>query len=356
MRREHFLSGPLLFMAILFLISLLLWLFRGETAESGLELLIFIRCLSFCLVFGTIYLIHLNLLLPFLFLRKKYVGYVLSLACLCILITWLRPYDRLIAAPRGHAHVTSPSSVKPFPGPKPPRPRIDIISIFLFSLSVLSGSALNIHRRFTEAKNRALRAETEKAQAELSFLKAQVNPHFLFNILNNIYTLAVIQDPNTAASIMKLSNLMRYLTDEAGENEVLLEQEIACISDYISLQQLRLTQKTKVLYEIEGTLALHRIAPLILMAFVENVFKYGISNHKEHQLIIRIRVENKLLLLYCENPINHDKKNEKRTGIGLENTRKRLQHIYPDRHLLSVENDREVFKVNLTIHLPSWKN
>ena len=198
---------------------------------------------------------------------------------------------------------------------------------------------------------RVVMAETEKAQAELAFLKAQVNPHFLFNILNNIYTLALTQDSNTASSIMKLSNMMRYLTDEAGNDEVSLSQEIACMTDYIDLQRLRLTQKTNIEYEIKGNLEDKKIAPLILMAFVENVFKYGVSNHKNTKLVIRLLAEQNLINLFCENTINPDKKNEKRTGIGLENTKKRLQYIYPNRHILAVENNQKVFKINLSIHL-----
>lgn len=189
------------------------------------------------------------------------------------------------------------------------------------------------------------------AHAELAFLKAQVNPHFLFNILNNIYTLAVIKDENTAPSIMKLSNMMRYLTDQAGNDEVDLADEITCMSDYVALQKLRITSKTNLSYEITGDPERKKIAPLVLMAFVENVFKYGISNHRKNQLIIKMVVAETFINLYCENTINHENKKEKRTGIGLENTKKRLQFIYPDRHILEVINNGKTFKVNLTIHL-----
>ncbi|WAC42179.1 sensor histidine kinase [Pedobacter sp. SL55] len=265
-------------------------------------------------------------------------------------IVIVRPFDQLLAKPHlPPINLPPQHHSMPLP-PKVGRPLVDIVSIFILLIIISIDISKSINKQLQLTTERALKAEAEKAQAELSFLKAQVNPHFLFNILNNIYTLAVIKDENTAPSIMKLSSMMRYLTDKAGHDEVDLEEEITCMSDYIDLQKLRLTQKTTLSYEIIGDSSQKKIAPLILLAFVENVFKYGISNHKNNQLTIRLLIEKNLINLYCENTINHKLKNEKRTGIGLENTIKRLHYLYPNKHILEIENNQKVFKVNLTIH------
>ncbi|WP_443936759.1 histidine kinase [Pedobacter sp. MW01-1-1] len=233
---------------------------------------------------------------------------------------------------------------------QPGRPRVDVISLFLFFIVITLGFTQETNWLLRMTTQRAILAETEKAQAELSFLKAQVNPHFLFNTLNNIYTLAIIKDDNTAPSIMKLSKIMRYITDEAGHDFVDLKNEIDCISNFIALQQLRLTQKTMLVYELKGSFENKKIAPLILMAFVENIFKYGISNHQKSTLIIKLNTQERFINLYCQNTIFPEKKNTERTGIGLENTKQRLKYIYPDRHMLSINNSDGFFTVNLSIH------
>ncbi|MDQ0641601.1 LytS/YehU family sensor histidine kinase [Pedobacter sp. W3I1] len=230
-------------------------------------------------------------------------------------------------------------------------PNIDIISIFLFLIIVIIGFTQETNKQLRLTTQRFLQAEAEKAHAELSFLKAQVNPHFLFNTLNNIYTLAIIKDENTAPSIMKLSNIMRYITDEAGCDFVSLQSEVDCITNFIALQKLRLTKKTDLNYELTGNFENKKIAPLILMAFVENVFKYGISNHKSNSLTIKINVQNSSINFYCQNTIYRDKKNTERTGIGIENTKQRLRYIYGDKHILNIKDNDGLFTVNLAILL-----
>lgn len=303
--------------------------------------------LAFCLLFTAIYFIHTKILFPLLYARKKHGLYFGILILLLAVVAVARSFDYFISQPTPQGPI--PPGSPPQKGS--PGPLLDIVSIFLFLLAVIIGVAAETNKQLRLTMQRALQAETEKANAELAFLRAQVNPHFMFNILNNVYTLAFTQDSNTAPAILKLSNLMRYLTDDARNDEVPLEMEIGCITDYIELQKLRLTEKTQVDYQVKGSFANKKIAPLIFMAFVENVFKYGVSNHKNSKLVIKLSVEHHLINLYCENTINHDKKNGKSTGIGMENTKKRLHYTYPGRHILEVENNQRTFKINLTIHL-----
>jgi len=337
------------------ILALPLFIFFGQNNNHSFGVTQVIHYFIFCLLFVIIYFLHSKILFPKLYLIKKYLSYFTILAILLAGIVVLKPFDHFISNPNRINQLPStgfsPSIHSTAKAIEQTKPLLDVVSIFTFLLSIIIGITIETNKQLRITMQRVLMAETEKAQAELAFLKAQVNPHFLFNILNNIYTLALTQDLNTASSIMKLSNMMRYLTDDAGHDEVSLAQEIACLTDYIDLQKLRLTQKTIIEYEIKGNINNKKIAPLILMAFVENVFKYGVSNHKNSKLVIRVIAEQRLINLYCENTIHPDKKHEKRTGIGLKNTKKRLQYIYPNRHLLAVENTQKVFKINLSIHL-----
>ena len=149
-----------------------------------------------------------------------------------------------------------------------PPPGADIFAILLLGTIWALSTAVRTARQWSKTEQRAVRAEADKVNAELSFLKAQINPHFLFNILNNIYSLAVKKNENTATSIMKLSNIMRYVTDEAACGLVPLYYEINCIRDYIDLQQQRLSKTATVNFCVTGDPEGHNIPPLILMTFV----------------------------------------------------------------------------------------
>ena len=126
------------------------------------------------------------------------------------------------------------------------RPQFDIVSINLCFLTIALSIAVISFRQLRKTKEKALEAEAKKAQAELSFLKAQINPHFLFNTLNNIYALANTNQENTAPAILKLSNILRYVTEEVSDDFVPLANEINCIKDYIDLQRMRVSTKTSM--------------------------------------------------------------------------------------------------------------
>ncbi|MBL7747820.1 MAG: sensor histidine kinase [Chitinophagaceae bacterium] len=217
--------------------------------------------------------------------------------------------------------------------------------VTIWSLS----TAIPVARRWRNTEQRMLQAEAEKAQAELSFLKSQVNPHFLFNTLNNIYSLAVTKNENTAPSIMKLSNIMRYVTDEIQSDYVPLDSEINCMQDYIDLQRMRLGDKMQVQLSITGTTIDKKIAPLILMTFTENVFKYGVSSHEPSVITIRLTADAYNITFFCQNRLFDGRRNTERTGIGIPNARKRLEHLYPDKHFLDINTENGLFTVQLTL-------
>jgi LytS/YehU family sensor histidine kinase len=169
--------------------------------------------------------------------------------------------------------------------------------------------------------------------------------------LNNIYALAVTKNEATPASIMKLSNIMRYVTDEVSEDYVPLESEVECISNYIDLQRLRLNTKVTVDFSVTGNVEDKKISPLILMTFVENVFKYGISKHEEITITIKLYAEEKTITFFCQNKIFPAVRKIERTGIGIANTRQRLEFLYPNKHLLNITTANNLFTVQLTLQL-----
>ena len=188
-------------------------------------------------------------------------------------------------------------------------------------------------------------------EMQISLLKSQINPHFLFNTLNNIYSLAVTKNENTAASILKLSNIMRYVTDEIRADYVSLQNEADCIRDYIDLQRMRLGKNTNVNFNVSGNTENKTIAPLLLLTFVENVFKYGISNREQSEITIRLAVEEHSITFYSRNRLFEARPATERTGIGIANARQRLEHLYRDKYFLNINKDDGFFTVQLTLQV-----
>ena len=144
---------------------------------------------------------------------------------------------------------------------------------------------------------------------------------------------------------------MRYLTDDATHDYVPLQSEVECISDYIELQRLRLNKKTEISFSVSGQLEEKQISPLILITFVENVFKYGVSNHEPSPLVIKVSADEKTITLFCQNKLFHTLRKVEREGIGINNTKQRLELLYPNKHLLNITTDYDLYTVLLTVQL-----
>jgi len=319
----------------------------------------------FCLTYFLLFYLIGFILIPLLYLRNRYFLYFGAVLLLFAGVYVLKPFDGLMSghengpAPfhEGPPLGEGPSHDRMRPGLPPPERhkssllKFDIVSVFLFIMVVAVTMAIQINKQLYLTQRKAIKAEADKAEAELSFLKAQINPHFLYNTLNNIYTLAVTSNPNTAASIMKLSNMMRYLTDDISTDRVSLKGELDCIADFIGLQELRLGQRNPIVYHIEGQVFNLEIAPLILMTFVENAFKYGVSKQVKSVITIKITIEGKCIHFFSQNRIFSNPSALNRTGIGIDNTRQRLQHLYPGKHELEMNTENELFTVNLKLHV-----
>ncbi len=348
-----FLSLPLLFIS-------------GQPEASNISSVLFsISYFVFFVTYISVFYFNAYFLVPKFYLQKKFIIYFSIILLLAFLVSVIKPFDNLLSSNRQVHLPERENNIQPFREPPnregfrlPPdmqqndRPkRIDAISIFLFVMVIGISAVVSITQRWYQTEQRATRAEADKANAELSFLKAQINPHFLFNMLNNIYSLAVTKNENTADCIMKLSNIMRYVTDEATEDYVPLQNEINCIADYIGLQRMRLGDKVNIDLEINGDVENKKIAPLILMSFIENIFKYGISKHEPTGIEIKLFAETRSITFFCRNKIFSSTINEERKGVGIDNAKKRLEYLYHDKHFLNITRENGFYEVQLTLHV-----
>ena len=186
--------------------------------------------------------------------------------------------------------------------------------------------------------------------AELKLLRSQVNPHFLFNTLNNIYSLIYHRSDKALPAIMKLSDLMRFMTNESLGDRIELDKEIGYIKSYIELEQLRASGSPTVSFTITGNITAWKIAPLLLIPLIENGFKHGIITDRKHPYMIEIRVNGNELDMITTNRINNSQK-ALPGGIGLSNVRQRLELLYPSKHTLQVERKDDIYICKLHIKL-----
>jgi len=193
--------------------------------------------------------------------------------------------------------------------------------------------------------------EKQAIEAELYYLKVQINPHFLFNTLNNIHTLVYKQAPAAPEAVLHLASLMRYMIYESNAPTVPLKKEITYLQDYMSLQQLRYKQNSVVNLKIEGETETCYIAPLLFIHLLENAYKHSPARLNPGDLKVRVEIKENNLSFSVQNPI--DRKSvyilDELGGIGLSNVRKRLTLLYPDQHTLEIQNIGETFTVVLKI-------
>jgi hypothetical protein len=217
--------------------------------------------------------------------------------------------------------------------------------IYLFFTATFFSFLLRIRERLSQVK-------AEKLEAELSSLKTQINPHFLFNTLNSIYALSVKKDDRASEAIIHLSGLMRYVIKDANDYKIPLQKEIDYIRNYIELQKARLGNTTYVRYECSGDAANKTIAPLILITYIENAFKYGINPDVDDCIVeITLQVTTEGVRLYVFNKKVQQALDADSTGIGMNNTGERLQLLYPGKHDLQVSENKETYSVTLSLQL-----
>jgi two-component system, LytTR family, sensor histidine kinase AlgZ len=227
---------------------------------------------------------------------------------------------------------------------------VSIITLFIVIFIGMVRFAAN----WFELAARQKEVENQRLTAELNFLKAQINPHFLFNTLNNLYYLAYTQSSNTTEVIAKLSQMMRYMIYDSNYQKVPLSKEIEYMENYISLERLRLNNELPIRFDIEGDPQGVLIAPLIFITFLENAFKHGVSNnYPESWVNILIQLRGKQCIYQVENSKIPSVKPEagEKSGIGLQNVKRRLELSYPEQYKLVIEDkpDRYFVQLNITL-------
>jgi sensor histidine kinase YesM len=214
---------------------------------------------------------------------------------------------------------------------------------------------IKLFQSFYKTQKQTQKLAQDKLEAELKFLKAQIHPHFLFNTLNNLYALTLKKSNIAPEIVLKLSDLLNYMLYECNAPRVPLRKEVDLIRNYISLEELRYGSRLKVDYMEEGNVRSSSIAPMILLPFVENAFKHGVSGQTEGAWVrIYNRCEEQQLTFSVENSKNNSGVQDSQgytEGIGLKNVRRRLDLLYNGEYKLEVQDDLDVYKVRLTLNL-----
>ena len=273
---------------------------------------------------------------------KQWQAIILITVAFCIAIVGMTLLNHKIILP----HILGiASSTSPF--------NSESLVYHLFTLIFVAGAAISIRfvRKQYKSSIREIELQKEKSETELKYLKSQINPHFLFNTLNNIYSLARKGSEQTAESILKLSKLMRFMLYEANHSHILLTDELKLIQDYIALERLRYTDRLTITYNESIDNLQQRIAPLILIHFVENAFKHGASESRfESYISIDIKLKEAVLIATIKNSKTKELHEEGKKPIGLENIKRQLELVYP-KHQLDVQDHADHFIVNLTLSL-----
>lgn len=225
------------------------------------------------------------------------------------------------------------------------------LTLLFFNLVVMLTCSLVRRFNWFGFKNAV---DLSEISAELSNLKSQINPHFLFNSLNSLYGLALEENsPKTSTGIQKLSEMMRFMLRENVEDSIEVSKEIEYIENYIELQKLRVdgNEKVRLAYDIDKACE-GKITPMLIIPFIENAFKHGVSAHLDSWIDIELKCEKDSIHLNVRNS-NHrkTKSTEEESGIGLENVRQRLAMLYPNKHLFQIFDNDESFEINLKIEL-----
>jgi len=305
----------------------------------------------FLLLIGVYYL-NGGVLVPHLLHRQKPVRFILlHIAILALLYSGSFITDSWAHIPEGIAR----SINEKFQGKLQIQLnglKLDTTLLLTFCLLVGFSTSISITRIWQKDLLKSQQLVQKQLDSELSFLKAQIHPHFFFNTLNNIYSLTFIDVEGSRASLHKLSRMMRYLLYETQNDRTSLQREIDFVKDYIQLMQLRVNGHTTVKFEEPRIITEKSIAPMILLPFVENAFKHGIHSVKESHILVKIRQDSDLLVLEVENTFFGRREQQiDDGGIGLSNTRRRLDLIYAEHYRLNYGPEKDKYSVRLELEL-----
>lgn len=321
--------------------------------------------ISVILVF---FLIHNFFLAPLLVYRDKYLAYGLSiLALVSLLVLWQvnnapePPHLKHKQTIDGHIAPPKPSVerqrlFRPGPPPGVGEPdffteKIDIVTTSLFIVMLGLNISVKYYFRFSSERKRLKEIEKRSLERQLEYLKYQINPHFFMNTLNNIHALVDIDAEKAKRSIVELSRLMRFVLYDGSNRQVALQKEIDFMRNYVRIMQMRYSEGVEISFDVEEPMPNRQITPLIMISFIENAFKHGISYRKHTYVKINISFpsNNELVFTCCNSKI--DQASDSHGGVGLKNVRQRLDLIYENRYTLTLTDGADEYKAELKLPL-----
>lgn len=266
------------------------------------------------------------MLIPYVFDKKRYLLYAVSLFITICIGIQLKEFGRDFA-----------SSIKIF---------------LIYSYITGTGMAFFFLRRTMLLQRENAEKEELQKQMELKYLKEQVNPHFLFNALNSIYSLSKSKSPETPDLVMQLSQLMRYQLESSKKDLVLLKEELEFIENYLLVEDRRLSGRCIMEFSIEDDFSEIGIPPMLLIPFIENAIKHGAQSTNDKSLIeVSASINDGVFKFYVKNSKPKDLVKNQRIGLGLENVKKRLKLLYPDKHSLVISDRENNYEIELSITL-----
>lgn len=300
----------------------------------------------------TMVLVYINLyfLMPRFYYTRKYFTYALTLFLL--MLAWgvyLRYISYKIWLPWDYVHNYEDYAMSPKRFFVPLRIIRNTLEFYpVVALTMLIKIMSDLYRN--EKRMREMQAA--QFNTELSYLKAQLHPHFFFNTLNSLYSLTLQRSEAAPDMVLQLSNLMHYVLYEANANQVPLQQDIDHLQHYINIERTRFADRLDLSFHYSGSITGKRIAPLLLLPFVENAFKHGLTNETAKTWItIDIKVLDNQLFFKAENSFKRAAVTKEHAGVGLLNVKRRLELTYPGRYTLTIREQDEVFSVDLKITL-----
>ncbi|MFK7981058.1 MAG: sensor histidine kinase [Saprospiraceae bacterium] len=307
--------------------------------------------MTFLVLYMSLVYLNRKILIPILFNQSRYLAYVISIFGLLFLVgnlvvelDYLSVFDIKL-----ELYTTDSDAIQQRFSKGSNRVKLSIllgtaITVILISL------VYQVTLDYIKKQQEKIQLEREKTQAEMSYLKAQMHPHFFLNALNGLYALARLSPQKTGAYITKLSQMLTYLTYEANSPEVLLEREVNYLENYVYFQQYK-ADAIRVEWEVNIEDSQYRIEPFLLIPFVENAFKHG-ENKKSNPIYIHLQQKERELIFECKNTSSdtmNTTKDPSYSGIGIENVSKRLQLKYPNQFKLDYGQQNGIFKVFLSI-------
>ena len=297
----------------------------------------FYQYLVNCFSWICLFYVNSYILIPKLIYKKKYLEYTLSLIPVFFVLFLLNWLSFKLLLPQHTFRIGG------------------FVFFYIFPcLFILTCSMTYImFRDRLRSERRAKEKETENLKTELAFLRSQVSPHFMFNVLNNMVSLARKKSEQLEPSLIKLSSLLRYMLYETDEEKVLLEREVEYLQSYIDLQKQRFGSKVRVNLCIEEFDKSYLIEPMLLIPFVENAFKHGTGRLPNAEINIELKAKNNLLQFMVSNYYDSTTQEikDKTSGIGLQNVRRRLNLLYGNEHTLLITNKENRFSVSLQLNL-----